>query len=304
MPLFSRRPSRSPRLRRRNGAGGLSPPARQADWRAYDAVAADYARVHGPRTDLVARDLVVAAGVGEGARVLDVGTGTGVAARRAAERAGPEGVVGVDASLPMLEEALRAGGGPRYVVGRAIDLPFEDGTFDVLLASFVLAHFANHETALYEMVRVLTPGGRLAVTTWGPEEDEFSRAWQEVAEQFVSGEILRDARRQAMPGGDRFADRERLREALSAAGLREVRVERREYRFAMTAEEYLVGREISAAGRLLREILGEALWARFRQRARETFARRFPPQFNDFRDANLAVGTKPGGAAAPGPWSR
>lgn len=294
MPLFGRRPSGSPRLRPWSGTGGRGPVAGQADWRAYDTVAPDYARVHAPRMDLVARDLVALVGVPEGARVLDVGTGTGVAARRAAERAGPDGVVvGVDPSLPMLEEAARAGGGPHYVAGQAIDLPFGEGTFDVVLASLALAHFANHETPLYDMVRVLAPGGRLGVTAWGPEEDEFSRAWREVAEQFASQEILRDARRAATPGADRFADAERLREALSRAGLREVRVERREYRFAMTAEEYLVGREISATGRFLREMLGESLWERFRERARETFARRFPPQFNDFRDVNLAVGTKP-----------
>ncbi|HXF56581.1 MAG TPA: methyltransferase domain-containing protein [Actinomycetota bacterium] len=305
MPLFGRRPSRPARLRLRTGTGGRGPLAGQADWRAYDAVAAEYARVHAPRMDLVARDLVAAVGLPQGARVLDVGTGTGVAARRAAEGAGSEGlVVGVDASLPMLEEAARAGGGPRYVAAEAIDLPFGGGAFDAVLASFVLAHFANHETALDDMVRVLVPGGRLGVTAWGPEEDEFSQAWQEVAEEFASREILLDARRQATPGADRFADRERLREALAAAGLREVRVERREYRFVITAEEYLVGREISPTGRFLREMLGEALWERFRRRAREAFARRFPPRFNDFRDVNLAVGTKPRRAAPPEPWPR
>jgi ubiquinone/menaquinone biosynthesis C-methylase UbiE len=308
MPLFGRRPpapgAPSPPLPAGRGRSG--PPVGDPDWTVDHRVAADDARVNGPRMEAVAADLVDLVAVPAGARVLDVGTGTGAAARRAAERAGPAGlVVGVDRSLPMLGEAVRAGGGPRYVAGTAIDLPFADSAFHVVLASFVLGHVADHETALYDMVRVLAPGGRMGVTAWGREEDEFTLAWRRLAEEFAGREVLRDARRRAAPGADRFADQEALREALARAGLRGVQVERREYRFAMTAEEYLVGREVSATGRSLRDAMGEALWERFRARTREEFGRRFPPRFNDFRDVNLAVGTKPGGGAPCGPpWTR
>ena len=61
----------------------------------------------------------------------------------------------------------------------------------------------------------------------------------------------------------------------------------------MTAEDYLVSRKISAAGRFLHQMLGERLWSAFQRRTRETFAQHFPDTFNDFRDVNLAVGTKP-----------
>ncbi len=53
------------------------------DWRSYDEVAETYERVHAPRLLEVARELVALAEVGEGQRVLDVGTGTGVAAQAA-----------------------------------------------------------------------------------------------------------------------------------------------------------------------------------------------------------------------------
>ena len=56
------------------------------DWRSYDSVAETYARIHAPRLAEPARDLVELTGVEAGWRVLDVGTGTGVAAFEAGER--------------------------------------------------------------------------------------------------------------------------------------------------------------------------------------------------------------------------
>jgi ubiquinone/menaquinone biosynthesis C-methylase UbiE len=265
----------------------------ESDWRTYDAVADGYARVHAPRMALPARDLVALAGVTTGARVLDVGTGTGVVARAAAEAAGPDGVVvGVDASLAMLRHAVEEAGA-HYAAATAIDLPFRAGTFGFVLASFVLSHFARYETALFDMLRVLGRGGRLGVTSWGPGEDEFTRAWNEVAEGFAAREILRDARARAMPWAELFEDRNKLKDVLHAAGIRDIQIERREYLFDMTAEEYLEARETAATGRFLRQMLGPELWETFRRRARETFADRFPERFNDFREVIFAVGHKP-----------
>jgi ubiquinone/menaquinone biosynthesis C-methylase UbiE len=240
-----------------------------------------------------AADLVEMVGIASGARVLDVGTGTGAAARAAAQHRGPAIVVGVDVSVPMLRAGLAAGGPPRYVSATAIDLPFRDGTFQAVLANFVLSHFAGYETALFDILRVLAPAGRLGATAWGEETDEFSTAWTEVAEQFAEHEILQDARHRAMPWHDHFSNPANLKEALHDAGLRDIRVEKREYRFDMSAEDYLTGREIAATGRFLREALGRELWETFRRRTREVFTERFPPRFHDFRSVILAVGHKP-----------
>ena len=294
MPLFRRRKEAPERSPERTAAPGRSKPAQldDTDWRTYDRIADDYARFHAPRMALPAADLVTLAGVGEGQSVLDVGTGTGVAARAAAA-AGAKVVVGIDLSTEMLAAAVREGGGPHYTAGAAIDLPFRDRRFDVVLANFVLSHFSRYETALFDLMRVIRTGGRMGVTAWGSGVDEFSLAWREVAESFGTKEIIRDAGTRAIPWDEHFSDPEKLKDALYAAGLREIRIEKREYRFDMTAEDYLSGREITATGRFLRDILGEALWDRFRSRSREVFAERFPPRFYDFRDVVLAVGRKP-----------
>ena len=76
-----------------------------SDWRTYDDVAETYERVHATRFAEVARDLVEQMRLTDGARVLDVGTGTGVAAQVAAD-AGAQ-VVGIDESLGMLRVARR-----------------------------------------------------------------------------------------------------------------------------------------------------------------------------------------------------
>jgi hypothetical protein len=92
---------------------------------------------------------------------------------------------------------------------------------------------------------------------------------------------------------ERFSDAARLEEALRDAGLRPVRVDRRDYRTTTSIEDYLAGRETSAAGRFIRSSLGEELWQRFSQRVEEEFRRRFPDPLGDTFDVLIAVGTKP-----------
>jgi ubiquinone/menaquinone biosynthesis C-methylase UbiE len=304
MPIFRRREratapirgavpaARSSRPRGRTGA-----PARDLDdgpdWRSYDSVADAYLRIHQPRHALAAKDLVELAEVMPGARVLDVGTGTGVVARAAASAAGPGGlVVGIDPSMEMLRTAAPQGGGARYAAARAIDLPFRDGAFDDVFAAFVLSHFTKYDTALFDVMRVLKRGGRLGVATWGAGEDEFERAWGAVTFEFAEPEVLRDAKAQAAPWEERFADPERLKLGLHDAGLRDILISKRQYRYGISREDYLAGRETSTAGRFLRQMLGEALWPRFQARAREVFEERFDERFNDFRDVVMAIGFK------------
>jgi ubiquinone/menaquinone biosynthesis C-methylase UbiE len=228
-----------------------------------------------------------------GARVLDVGTGTGAMIRAAAAAATPGGLaVGIDPSIAMLIEGARKGGGPRYAAGVAIDLPFRDATFTHVTLAFVLAHFQRYETALFDIVRVLKPGGRMGVLTWGPEEDqdEFRRAWREALQEFAEPDVLADAMHQVVPWEERFADRDQLKQTLHDAGLRDIWIERRQYRTELSAQDYLDAAAAGAAGRFLHAMLGEELWGGFQRRARELFAERFPPRFNDFRDVLLTVG--------------
>jgi SAM-dependent methyltransferase len=98
-------------------------------------------------------------------QVLDVGCGPGNFSRDFA-RAAPDGeVIGVDASRTMLEAAVRAGGPPNlsYVRADAARLPFPDAGFDAVCCFAALYLIEEPMRALDELVRVLAPGGRLAL---------------------------------------------------------------------------------------------------------------------------------------------
>lgn len=257
------------------------------DWRSYDSVAETYARIHAPRLAQPANDLVELTRVEPGWRVLDVGTGTGVAAL-AASHAGAH-AIGVDEAIGMLRMASNGS----LVVAEAIDLPFRDGAFDALVANFVLAHFTEYETALFDMVRVLRAGGRLGLTAWADTDDDLVRTWLELVQTVVPREVLQPAMDERLPWRERFRHRQPLEEALMDAGIRRVRTEVRRYRFRYTLEEYIEGLSTWATGRFVRSMLGEAAFTRFLERARVVFAERFADPVNDFREVMFATGTKP-----------
>lgn len=93
-------------------------------------------------------------------RVLDVGCGDGQIARALAARGCS--VVGVDPTERNLQVARERGGGPDYLKGEAADLPFEDGSFDAVVACLVFEHIDDLDGAIAEVARVLRPGGRFA----------------------------------------------------------------------------------------------------------------------------------------------
>lgn len=264
------------------------------DWKRYDLVADVYERVRAPLTSAVAADLVALTGAGPGARILDVGTGTGVAAEAAAHVAGEGGLaVGVDKAPSMLAVAHRSRPNLRLAAAEAIQLPFRDATFDAVVASFVLQEFKRYDTALFDLFRVLRSGGRFAASTWTSEEDELQTTWRSLVEATVGLEMVRSARADAVPWWERFGAQGTLKETLHEAGLRQVQVERRTYRFRMGRDDYVAEQGTRALGRFVHGMLGDRGWASFEERARKTFAERYGDQVDDSRDVLLVVGTKP-----------
>jgi ubiquinone/menaquinone biosynthesis C-methylase UbiE len=261
------------------------------DWRTYDAVAPTYDRIHAPRFAEPARDLVAAAGVAGGQRVLDVGSGTGVLAE-AAEAAGGR-AVGIDRSVPMLETGRRDRRGLRLVAAEAIDLPFRDRTFDVVLGNFVLAHFGKVDTALFDLKRVLRPQGRIGFTAWSDGRDAYQDAWLQLVEGVVPRDMLAPAYGAAAPGHERFKRPDAVEETLRDAGFRNVRIDRKRYQWSYARDELVEGLGTWTVGRFVRNMLGEAGWASLMERTRASFAERFPDPLTDFRDVIVAVGTLP-----------
>jgi ubiquinone/menaquinone biosynthesis C-methylase UbiE len=110
-------------------------------------------------------------GLSPGDGVLDVACGPGNFSRDFARAVGARGlVVGIDASRPMLERAVRetrAAGLENvvFVHGDAAVLPFRDASFDAVSCFAALNLFAEPFKALDQMTRVLTPGGRIAIFT-------------------------------------------------------------------------------------------------------------------------------------------
>ena len=122
-------------------------------------------------TASVAPRLVRYAEVAPGARVLDVGCGTGVAALTAA-RLGAR-VTGVDLTPELVAHARENASVMNLDVDlREADaeaLPFDDASFDVVLSQFAHMVAPRPEVTIAEMLRVLKPGGTIAFSTWPPE---------------------------------------------------------------------------------------------------------------------------------------
>ena len=163
-----------------------------------------------------------AAGIAAGDRVLDVACGTGVLAREAAQRAGPHGkVTGVDPAAGMLAVAARLAPSIEWREGAAEALPFPHEAFDVVVSQFGLMLFTDRELAVREMLRVLAPGGRLAVAVWN--EIGSNPAYKDEAAllEEIAGRRAADAIRSPFSLGDR----DRLAALFVAAGMTKVTVD-------------------------------------------------------------------------------
>jgi ubiquinone/menaquinone biosynthesis C-methylase UbiE len=136
----------------------------QASW-----ACGDFA-VIGATLQIVGENLVEAANVKAGEKVLDVAAGSGNATLAAARRFAH--VTSTDHVPSLLDRGLdraRAEALPvTFRVAEAEALPFDDASFDVVLSTFGVMHAIDSAQAASEIKRVLRPGGRIALANWTP----------------------------------------------------------------------------------------------------------------------------------------
>jgi SAM-dependent methyltransferase len=264
------------------------------DWRCYDSVAETYEQVAVPRFEPMARDLLTALGPPPGARVLDVGTGTGLVAGLAASAVGPNGtVVGVDPSEGMLGIA-RACRRILAVAGVAPGLPCPDASIDAVAANLVVSHLPDLAGGLADLVRVLRPGGRLGMTAWGPDptdDDQGAEAYAVVASVREACGLPAEAPLKGAPWEEQLRSRAQLGRSLADAGLHDVKVDLRSYRTTRGIDEYLASWGWGGLGRYLRWEAGERRWHEFTDRAAAALEEQVGDPIESVNQAWVATGT-------------
>lgn len=130
---------------------------------AFDVAADAYGRFMGRYSEPLADRLVDLVEVRRGMRALDVGCGPGVLTARLVDRLGADRVVALDPSPPFVAAARARCPGADVRQGTAEQLPFDDGSFDVVLANLVVHFMSDPVTGLAEMGRV---GRVVAATVW------------------------------------------------------------------------------------------------------------------------------------------
>lgn len=190
--------------------------------------------IQGPWID----DLIRQGSCNEGDRVLDVACGPGTIAERVNEVSGVTcRITGIDINEPMLKAARRL---PNidWHLGSAVDMPFPDASFEVVLCSQGLQYFPDRQAAMNEMARVLVPGGRVALVVWGAVERQVVHsAMIETVARYLGAEAKR-----TFDMAFSLNTREELHTLADRAGFRDVKVrfEQRTTRIP-NAAEFIVG---------------------------------------------------------------
>lgn len=200
---------------------------------AWNGLESCYNACRGRVFETRARDLVERAEIQEGSHLLDLGTGTGIAAFRAREKIGPSGqVVGIDASTGLLRAARRearrrAATNVDFLQTSMIAVALPGDIFDRVVGNYSVCCSPSYETTLQEAHRVLRSGGTLAYNHEGPHPHPVATTLKDLLESHRVKEPSADLRRvreasafveeQMLPYKDPFG----ALEALKAAGFRD-----------------------------------------------------------------------------------
>jgi len=182
-----------------------------------------------------------------GERVVDVGCGTGAAARYAAEVVGSSGqVTGVDVNAGMLDVArsLPAGQGAsiEWREANAAQLPLDDHSVDAVLCAQTLQFLPEKIAALSEMRRVVTPGGRVAVSLWCDiEESPYFYTLVEAVARHIGPDTAA-----GLKSAFALSDADEIYNLLEEAGLEQIEMTVRQLDLPLSNLTKFVPRHISA----------------------------------------------------------
>lgn len=132
------------------------------------AASTGYERFMGRWSRMLAPSYIEFAGIKDGDRVLDVGTGTGSLASAVEARMPNSEIVGIDPSEAFIAAAQKSAKSKRarFEVGDAQALKLKDASFDSTLSLLVMNFIPDHNKALAEMRRVTRPQGRVSACVW------------------------------------------------------------------------------------------------------------------------------------------
>jgi SAM-dependent methyltransferase len=177
----------------------------------WDTNISGYASAFGAVARQTVGAMLDAARVTRGMRVLDVCCGPGMLAAGALQR-GAE-AIGLDFSLEAVELARKVVPNGRFERGDAQALPYPAASFDAVLCGYGLMHLPEPAAALREMLSVLRPGGRTALSVWDAAGFGFALVYEAVR--------ARGSMDVTLPHGPdffQFGSPERMLAALAEAG--------------------------------------------------------------------------------------
>ncbi len=177
------------------------------------------------------RIVIQQAGLGPGARLLDLGAGTGDLAREALRQQPKAKVLAGDFTLEMMRVG-QSYGRLDWAATDALHLPFEDNTFDAIVSGFLMRNVVDLQQALGEQQRALKPGGRIVILdTTKPKRNLLSPfIWlhMHVVIPFVGGLLsgFKDAYHYLPDSSEGFVTAEEMAVRMASVGFRKINFER------------------------------------------------------------------------------